>query len=81
MTVCEAAIDLGKNLLRDKYWDMDDLNLPHQSLLPQEEKQHSSSHLETADPLAVDITATESSMDGFVNCYNKTLRQAVISCW
>ena len=66
-TVSEAAIDLGNNLLRDESWDTDDLNSPHQSLLPQEEKQQSASHLATADPLAVDITATEASMDGFIN--------------
>ena len=52
-TVSEAAIDLGNDILRDESWDTDDLNLPHRSLLPQEYKQKSSSHLETADPLAV----------------------------
>ena len=41
--------------------------MPHQSLLPQEEKQQSESHLVTADPLTVDITATEASMDSFIN--------------
>ena len=35
-TVGEAAIDLGKDLLRDESWDTDDLNSPHRSLLPQE---------------------------------------------
>ena len=40
-TVSEAEIDLGNNLLWDEYWDTDDLNSPHRSLLPQEEKKHS----------------------------------------
>ena len=38
-TISEAAIDLGNNILQDESWDTDDLNSPHQSLLPQEEKQ------------------------------------------
>ena len=38
MTVSEASIDLGKDLLQYQSWDTDDLNSPHQSLLPQEEK-------------------------------------------
>ena len=29
-------------------------------------RQQSASHLATTDPLAVDITATEASMDGFI---------------
>ena len=66
-TISEAAIDLGNDLLRSESWDTDDINLPHRPLLPQEEKQKSESHLETADPLAVDITATEASMDGFID--------------
>ena len=65
--VSEAAIDPGNNILRDVSWDTDDLNLPHRSLLPQEEKHQSESHLVTADPLAMDITATEESMDGFID--------------
>ena len=32
--VSEAAIDLGNNLLQYQSWDTDDLNSPHQSLLP-----------------------------------------------
>ena len=52
-TVSEAAIDLGNYLLRDEYWDTNDLNLPHQSLLLKEEKQQSASHLAMAYPLAV----------------------------
>ena len=67
MTVTEAAIALGNDLLRDEPWDTDDLNLPHWYLLPPEEKQHSESYLAMADPLSVDITATKSSMDGFIN--------------
>ena len=59
MTVSETALDLGNDILRYEYWDTDDLNSPHQSLLTQEEKQQSASHLATADPLAVDITSTE----------------------
>ena len=51
MTVSEAAIDLGNDILQDQSWDTDDLNSPHQSLLPQEEKQPSASHLKTADLL------------------------------
>ena len=66
-TVSEAAIDLGNDLFQDESWDTDDLNSPHRYLLPQEDMQQSASHIETADPLAVDITATESSMDGFIN--------------
>ena len=66
-TISEAAIDLGNNLLQDQSWDTNDLNSPHRSLLPTEEKQQSASHLEKADPLAVDITATEASMDGFID--------------
>ena len=67
MTVSEAKIDLGNDLLRDESWDTDDLNSPHRSLLTQDEKQQSSSHLETADPLAVEIPSTEASMDGLIN--------------
>ena len=67
MTVSEAAIYLGNDLLRDEYWDTDDLKSPHRSLLPQEEKQQSVSHIATADPLSVETTATEASMDGFID--------------
>ena len=66
-TVSEAVIDLGNGLLQDRFWDTDDLNSPHRSLLPQEEKHQSESHLATAYPLAVDITATEASIDGFID--------------
>ena len=38
-TGSEATIDLGNDLLWDEYWDKDDLNSPHQSSIPQEEKQ------------------------------------------
>ena len=65
--VSEAATDPGIDLLRDESWDTDDLNSPHRSLLPQEEKQISASHLATAYPLAVDITSTEASMDVFID--------------
>ena len=58
---------LGNNLLWDESWETDDLNLPHQSLLPQEEKQQSERNLTTEDPLAVETTATEASMDGFID--------------
>ena len=57
-TVGEAAIDLGKDLLRDESWDTDDLNLPHRSLLLQEDKHQSEKHIETAETIAVDITST-----------------------
>ena len=67
MTVSEAEIDLGNDLLRDESWYTDDLNLPHQSLLPQEEKHQSTSNLATLYPLEVDITSIEASMDGFIN--------------
>ena len=50
-TVSEAAIDLGKDLLQDESYDTDDINLSHRPLLPHEEKQQPSSHLETAYPL------------------------------
>ena len=66
-TVSEAEIYLGNNLLWDEYWDIDDLNSPHQYLLPLEEKQQSKIHLETAGILAVEITVTEASMDVFIN--------------
>ena len=66
-TVSEAAIDLGNGLLGDKSWDTDYLNSPHQSLLPQEEIHQSASHISTTNPLAVDITATESSMYEFID--------------
>ena len=66
-TVSEAEIDLGNDLIWDESWDTDDLNSPHQLLLPQEEKKKSTIHLATTDPLSVDITATEASMDGFIN--------------
>ena len=66
-TVSEAEIEPGNNLLRYESWDTDDLNLPHRSLLPQEDKHQSASHFAMADPLAVDITATEASMDGFID--------------
>ena len=67
MTISEAAIDLGNDLLQYQSWDTNDLNSPHRSLLPPEEKQQSASHLTKADPLAVDITATEVSMNGFID--------------
>ena len=66
-TISEAAIDLGDNLLQDQPWDIDDLNSPHRSLLPPEEKHQSASHLAKADPLAVDIIATEASMHVFID--------------
>ena len=46
-TVSEVAIDLGKDILQDESWDMEELNSPHLSLLPQEEKYQSESHLAT----------------------------------
>ena len=66
-TISEAAIDLGNDLLQDQSWDTNDLNSPHRSLLPTEEKQQSESHLAKAYPLTVDITATKESMDGFID--------------
>ena len=36
-------------------------------LLPQEDKQQSTSHFATEDPLELDITATEVSIDGFID--------------
>ena len=65
-TISEATIDPGNNLLQDQSWDTNDLNLPHRSLLPPEDKYQSASHLEKSDPLAVEIIATEASMDGFI---------------
>ena len=67
MNVSEAEIDLGNDLLQDKYWDTDELKSPHIYLLPQEDKQQPTSHFETADPLALEIKATEASMDGFID--------------
>ena len=66
-TVSESAKELGNDLLQDQSWESYDLNSPHQYLLQPKEKHHYSSHLETAYPLAVEITATEASMDGFIN--------------
>ena len=66
-TVSEAAKELGNDILRDESWDTDDLNSSHLFLLPQEYKHQPASHLEAADPLAVDITATEASMDGLID--------------
>ena len=66
-TVSEAAIDLGNDILQDQSWETDDLNLPHRYLIPPEEKQQSAIHLAKSDPLAVYITATETSMDGFID--------------
>ena len=66
-TVSEEAIDLGTDLLQDESLDTDDLNSPHQSLIPQEEKQKSESHLATEDPLEVVIIPNEASMDFFIN--------------
>ena len=63
-TASGAEIDLGNNLLRIESWDTYDLKSPHQSFLPEDEKQKSARHLATTDPLAVDITATDASMDG-----------------
>ena len=65
-TVSEAETYLGNDLIQDESWDTDDLNLPHRSLLPQKEKHNSPSHLATAELLAVEITATEASMYGFI---------------
>ena len=67
MTISEAAIDLGNDLLQDQSWDTNDLNLPQRSLLLPEEKHQSASHLEKTDPLAMDIIATKASIDGFIN--------------
>ena len=61
------AIDLGNDLLQDESWYTDYLKSPHQSLIPNEDKQKSTSYIETACPLAVDITSTDESMDGFIN--------------
>ena len=66
-TVSEAEIDLVIDLLRDESWDTDELNLSHRSLLPQDQKQQPEINLATAYALSVDIKATESSMDGFIN--------------
>ena len=38
-TISEAAIDLGNDLLQDQSWDTNNLNSPHISLIPTEEKQ------------------------------------------
>ena len=65
-TDSELEIYLGNDLLRYESWYIDDLNSPHRYLLPQEDKQKSASHLATADPLGVDITATEAPMYGFI---------------
>ena len=66
-TVSEEAIDLGNDLLQDEPWDTYDLNFPRRSLISQEEKHQSAIHITTVDPLAVDITAIEASMDGFID--------------
>ena len=51
MNVGEAAIDLGNDLLRYESWDTYDLKLPHQYLLPEEEKKMSARNIATLDPL------------------------------
>ena len=66
-TISEVAIDLGNDLPQDQSWDTDDLNSPHRSLLSPEENHQSTRHLAKADPLAVEIIATEASMDGFID--------------
>ena len=66
-TVSKAEIDLVNDLLRGKSWDTENLNSPHRSSLPKEDEKQSENHLTKADPLAVDITATEESMDVFIN--------------
>ena len=53
-TVSEAAIDIGNDLLWDESWDTYDLNLQHQSLLSQEEKQKSANHITTTDSMSVE---------------------------
>ena len=40
-TVSEAAIDLGSNILRDKYSYTENLNSPHRSSIPKKDKQQS----------------------------------------
>ena len=65
-TISKAAIYLGNDLLQDQSWDRNDLNSPHISLLPTEEKQQSASHMAKVDPLAVEIIATEASMYGLI---------------
>ena len=37
-TVSEESIEIGNDLLQDQSRETDDLNLPHKSLLPPEEK-------------------------------------------
>ena len=66
-TISKAGIDLGSDLLRDKSWETTYLNSPHRNLLPEENECHSTDHLAKSDPLAVDITSTESSMGGFID--------------
>ena len=66
-TVSEAAIYLGNYLLRDESWDRDDLKSTHLSLLPHKEKQQSARNIAMSDLLAVDVTSTEESMDGFID--------------
>ena len=67
MTISEAEIYLGKNILRYESWDTDDLKSPQRYLITQDEKQQSTSHVATEHPLEVDIKATEEIMDGFTN--------------
>ena len=43
-TVSGGEIDLGNDLLQEKYWDTDYLKSPHRSLIPQEYKQQSTTH-------------------------------------
>ena len=58
-TISEAAIYLGNNILQDQSWDTNNLNPPHRSLFPPEEKHQSARNLSKSDPLAVDITVTK----------------------
>ena len=65
--ISKSEIDLGNDFLGDKSWDTENLSLPHRTLLPKEDKQQSANHLVKSDLLTMDITATEASMDGFIN--------------
>ena len=44
-----------------------DINSPHRNLLLEEDRRHSADHIEKSDPLAVNIEAKESYIDGFID--------------
>ena len=67
MAVSESSIDLENDLLQDESWDINDLNSPNRSLIPQEDKQQSTILNVMVDSIDGYFTSTEAPMDGFIN--------------